>query len=217
MPESRFPNPRVTTEEGIVTLGGNLDAETLRAAYRQGIFPWPIEGLPLPWFCPPERGILEFDHLHVPRSLGRMTRRAPFRLSIDENFRAVIRGCASAHVPTWITPAMTRAYESLHLSGDAHSVEAWEGEALVGGVYGVDCGGAFACESMFYLKPYASKLALLHLVEHLRGRGLDWIDIQMVTPHMLTLGARVLPRDAFLDRLKQTQDQNLVLFDRRQT
>jgi leucyl/phenylalanyl-tRNA---protein transferase len=113
---------------------------------------------------------------------------------------------------TWITGEMIAAYCDLHREGWAHSVEAWEGDELVGGIYGVDAGGAFAGESMFYTRPDASKLALLHLVEHLASRGLDWLDIQTMTPHMRALGARLVSRGEFLNRLKATQEQGLVLF-----
>ena len=213
MPQRRFPDPLYATPDGIVALGERLDPDTLREAYRRGIFPWPMAGLPLPWFCPPERGVLEFGELHVPRRLQRIRQQAPFRLTLDQAFDAVIEQCAARHQPTWITPSMLRAYKTLHRVGDAHSAEAWEGDQLVGGIYGVDAGGAFSCESMFYLRPNASKLALLHLIDHLRSRGLDWIDIQMVTPHMEILGAREIRREIFLERLARTQARGARLFD----
>ncbi|MGZ3689329.1 MAG: leucyl/phenylalanyl-tRNA--protein transferase [Bdellovibrionota bacterium] len=211
-----FPDPRQTTEEGILALGGDLEPETLLLAYRQGIFPWPIEGYPLAWFCPPKRAVLELERLHIPRSLAKVAKKTPFRFTIDQAFDEVIAACAEASRPgqpgTWITPEMLDAYRVLHRLGRAHSVEAWEDQELVGGIYGVDAGGAFAGESMFFRKPYASKLALLHLLEHLRARGLEWIDIQMLTPHMEALGAREISRDAFLRKLSQTQARGLTLF-----
>src|ERR671939_2220897 len=111
-----------------------------------------------------------------------------------------------------MTLEMIRGYCEFHRRGGAHSVEAWEGEELVGGVYGVDAGGAFAGESMFHLRPNASKLALLHLIEHLRARGLDWLDIQVMTPHMERLGAKLVSRDEFLERLERTRRRGLKLF-----
>jgi len=217
MPLLRFPDPRDTTPEGIVAVGGNLEPQNLLQAYRAGIFPWPMEGWPLAWFCPPERAVLDFAHLHIPRRLARESRRAPFSFSIDGNFRGVIEACAgvtrAGEAGTWITPQVVRAYTELHRLGHAHSVEACEGGRLVGGLYGVDADGAFAGESMFYLRPNASKLALLHLVEHLRRRGLDWIDIQVMTPHMDALGARLISRDEFLARLAATRARGLRLFD----
>ena len=179
--------PRHAAYGDIVVIGGSLNAVNLLSAYRQGIFPWPIEGLPLTWFCPRERGVIEFKDLHVPRSLARIKRRAPFRFTIDQDFGAVIRACAKAkragEEGTWITPEMIRAYCDLHERGHAHSVEAWEGDRLVGGVYGVDAGGAFSGESMFFLRPNASKLALLYLIEHLAARGLQWMDIHDDAAH----------------------------------
>jgi leucyl/phenylalanyl-tRNA--protein transferase len=212
----RFPDPREATPEGIVAVGGRPDPEFLIEAYANGIFPWPVEGYPLLWFSPPERAILVFDELHVARSLARERRRTPLRFTFDRAFERVIRACANverAHEDgTWITPALVSGYTELHRQGHAHSVEAWEDEELVGGVYGVDACGAFAGESMFYLRPNASKLALLHLIEHLRARGLDWLDIQVLTPHMSALGARTVSRDEFLERLARTQRRNLKLF-----
>lgn len=217
MPLISFPDPEQAAVEGIVVIGGELNAANLLQAYRSGIFPWPIDGWPLPWFCPEERAIVWFKDLHVSRSLLRAKTRAPFRLTIDKDFSAVIRACASAErkdeVGTWITPEMIRAYCELHDEGHAHSVEAWEGDNLVGGIYGVDAGGAFAGESMFYARPNASKLALLHLIEHLNGRGLDWLDIQVMTPHMRVFGARNIIRREFLQKLKTALERGLNLFD----
>ncbi|HEY0545438.1 MAG TPA: leucyl/phenylalanyl-tRNA--protein transferase [Pyrinomonadaceae bacterium] len=212
-----FPNPEHAAVEGIVVIGGELSAANLLRAYRRGIFPWPIEGWPLPWFCPEERAILEFKDLHVARSLRSLRNRAPYQLTIDKDFGAVIRACAGVvrthEVGTWITPQMIRAYTELHRAGHAHSVEAWEDERLVGGIYGVDAGGAFAGESMFFLKPNASKLALLFLLEHLQTRGLDWLDIQVMTPHMRAFGAKEISRREFLERLDASLSRALKLFD----
>lgn len=216
MPVRRFPDPRSANPDGIVAVGGDLHPETLKLAYRQGIFPWPVEGLPLLWFSPPERGVLDFVDLHLPRSLQRARRRCGYRLTIDAAFPAVIRACAGTPRPgqagTWITPSIIAAYEGLHRLGIAHSAEAWAGDRLVGGIYGVDAGGAFAGESMFHRVPDASKLALVHLVEHLAARGLDWLDIQVLTPHMARLGARAVPRKEFLARLAETRARSLRLF-----
>lgn len=217
MPRVRFPDPRSASPEGIVAIGGNLEPETLLAAYRQGIFPWPVEGLPLLWFCPPQRGVLDFADRHVPRSLLRARRRAGLRFTYDEAFPAVIRACAEKPRPgqpgTWITSEIASAYTRLHRLGVAHSVEAWRDGCLVGGLYGVDVDGAFAAESMFYHEANASKLALLELVEHLEAAGLDWIDIQVLTPHMARLGAKAIEREAFLDRLQRTRARGLRLFE----
>jgi leucyl/phenylalanyl-tRNA--protein transferase len=211
MPVARFPDPRKTGPEGLLALGGDLSPETLLVAYRQGIFPWPIEGAPaLTWFSPPERGILDFSDLHLPRSLKLFAKKNPYVFSFDREFERVIDACQLAYRPdqpgTWITPEMREAYVEFHSEGYAHSVEAWDpasGE-LVGGLYGVYIDGAFAGESMFHHKPNASKLALLHLVQKLQAHGIDWMDIQVQTPHMERLGAKLIPRDDFLGRLSRT-------------
>jgi leucyl/phenylalanyl-tRNA--protein transferase len=204
--------------DGLVAVGGRLTPRTVLRAYQQGVFPWPVPGLPMLWFSPRERAILEFERLHVPRSLRRARRQTTLRFTIDRAFPAVIEGCAKAVRPgqdgTWITPEVIVTYTQLHRLGVAHSVEAWRGNELVGGVYGVDIDGAFAAESMFYREPNASKLALLFLVDHLRSRGLDWVDIQTMTPHMARLGARVISREEFLAKLEATRRRGLRLFDR---
>lgn len=209
-----------TTSDDIVALGGNLEPETLMQAYRSGVFPWPADDLPLLWFCPRERAILEFDALHLGASLARARRRTELRFTIDTAFHEVIRRCASEPRPgqdgTWITDDMIEAYGRLHDLDIAHSVEAWRGEHLVGGVYGVDADGSFSAESMFYHEPYASRLALLHLIDHLRSGGATWIDIQVMTPHMERLGARNVPRREFLERLRRTRARRLTLFQPRQ-
>lgn len=210
-----FPDPRRATFDGIVAVGGKLTTENLLRAYQAGIFPWPIDRW-LPWFCPDERAILEFKDLHVSRSLRKAQRTSGFRFTIDADFPQVIHNCATVarvHEPgTWIDREIIRAYTELHVIGRAHSVETWHGDQLVGGLYGVDAGGAFAGESMFYLEPNASKLALLHLIEHVAARGAEWIDAQVMTPHMQALGAREVPRDEFLDKLAQAQGRGLKLF-----
>ena len=202
--------------DGIVALGGSLSTTNLLRAYRRGIFPWPINEQLVPWFCPETRAILEFSELHIPRRLQRLQRQEPFHFTIDRAFEKVINACASVarkeQDGTWITSRMITAYCDLHREGHAHSVEAWEGDELVGGVYGVDAGGAFSGESMFSRRSNASKLALLHLIEHLRARQLDWIDIQTMTPHMKALGAKEIERNHFLLKLQTELRRNLILF-----
>lgn len=208
MPAERFPDPALARGD-IVAVGDDLDIDTLIEAYGKGIFPWPMEELQLPWFSPRRRAILHFDEIHLSRSLQRAVRQNTFLFSIDRAFREVMKGCAETPRPgqdgTWIMPEILEVYGLLHDRGVAHSVEVWEREALVGGIYGVDCGGAFTGESMFYRRPNASKLALLHLVDHLRSQGLDWLDIQVMTPHMSALGAREIARREFLGKLRAAQ------------
>lgn len=201
----------------IVGFGGELSIENLRNAYRQGIFPWHIEGLPLPWFCPEHRAVLEFAELHVPRTLRKEWQKANFTFTIDKSFRQVIENCAktarSGEIGTWITADFISSYCKFHEAGDAHSVEVWDSSGnLVGGLYGVDAGGVFCGESMFFLRPNASKLALLFLIEHLKISGATWLDTQVMTPHFKIFGAKEITRAEFLNKLKETQKQNLKLF-----
>ncbi len=201
----------------IIGFGGELSVENLRNAYRKGIFPWHIDGMPLPWFCPEKRAILDFAEIHIPGSLSRAQRRKNFAFTIDQAFRQVIVNCSKMKRPgqsgTWITPDFIRAYGKLHDAGMAHSVEAWDADGeLAGGVYGVDAGGVFCGESMFYTKPNASKLALLFLIDHLRARGSTWLDVQVMTPHMRALGAKEISRREFLAKLKENQELGLHLF-----
>lgn len=212
---SCFPDPR-SVRGDIIALGADPSVDTLRDAYRHGIFPWPHEGLPLPWFSPRRRAVVFFDEVHVGRSLRKAQRRAPFTFTIDRDFAAVIRACAAAERPdqdgTWIGADFIAAYSRLHESGDAHSVEVWNDGELVGGVYGVDSGGIFTGESMFHRAPDASKLALLFLIEHLQSRGAALFDCQVMTPHMAALGAREIPRSRFLDLLSDAQRSGIRLF-----
>ena len=206
VPEWSSPDP--TDELGLVALDYNLTPERIISAYRHGIFPWPDSNpfSPIPWVCPPRRAILEFAALHVPRNLRKSQRaQAHLRFTIDHAFETVIAACAAAARPgqrgTWITPAMSSAYVEVHRRGYAHSVEVWDGETLVGGLYGVTAAGVFTGESMFHRIDDASKLCVLFLVEHLRARGATWLDIQQLTPHFALLGAREINRDEFLRRL----------------
>ena len=201
----------------IVSFGDELTVDNLRNAYRLGIFPWHVDGIPLPWYCPEKRAILDFSDLHIPRSLERARRKNNFTFTIDKAFGEVILNCAQAsrkgEAGTWITDGFIRAYTELHLDGMAHSVEAWDaGGNLVGGVYGVDAGGVFCGESMFHTATNASKLALLFAIDHLRSRGGTWLDVQVMTPHIRALGAREIPRERFLEKLRDTQSLELSLF-----
>jgi leucyl/phenylalanyl-tRNA--protein transferase len=213
--KSRFPDPRYARGD-VVALGDDLRVETLRDAYRHGIFPWPHEELTFPWFSPRRRTVIFFDELHVGRSLRKSERRGGFTYSIDRAFERVIASCADSprgdDAGTWIGPEIVAAYTKLHRAGDAHSVEVWSDADLVGGLYGVDSGGVFTGESMFHRAPDASKLALLFLIEHLRQRGATWIDCQVTTPHMSALGAREISRNRFLDMLAAEQSMGRTLF-----
>jgi leucyl/phenylalanyl-tRNA---protein transferase len=215
-----FPNPRFCfNTDGVVCVSETdfLNPDNLLHAYRQGIFPWMIDGYELvPWFCPPERAIMEFNELHLPRSLRKTQKRSAFTFTIDKAFREVVYACArierNGQRGTWITQDIYDSYYELYRLGYAHSIEVWEEDELVGGLYGVDAGGIFCGESMFHLRPDASKLAFLYLVEHLKARGATWLDIQVMTPHCQILGAKEISRSHFLSKLERTLAQNLKLF-----
>jgi leucyl/phenylalanyl-tRNA---protein transferase len=215
-----FPNPRFCRNaDGVVCVSETdfLNPKNLLHAYKRGIFPWMIDGYEMvPWFCPPERAIIEFAELHVPKSLRKAQRRSNFTFTIDKAFNNVVYACAkikrSKQKGTWITQDIYDSYNELFLLGVAHSVEVWEGSELVGGLYGVDAGGVFCGESMFHTRTNTSKLAFLHLAEHLKTRNSTWLDIQVMTPHFEILGAKEIPRNDFLAKLEHTLAQNLKLF-----
>lgn len=205
-PSKFFPPAALAGADGLVFFGGRLTPDWLVDAYSQGIFPWPFspDDTILAWWSPDPRAIIEFDALHVPRRLLRSIRSERFTVTCDRDFSGVIQGCATAqHRPgnTWLGPAMIRAYERMFELGIAHSVEAWHEGRLVGGTYGLSIGGLFSAESMFYAISDASKIALVHLITHLKARGYVLLDIQQLTPHTARFGARTIPRDEYLARL----------------
>jgi leucyl/phenylalanyl-tRNA--protein transferase len=223
----------------LLCIGGRLAPEWLLDAYRHGIFPWPMwEDDPIAWWSPDPRAIIELDGLKVSRRLQRTVRSGKFRVTCDQDFVGVIRGCATAGDRTgntWLTPAMIAAYCRMHALGHAHSVEVWsslpllpsslplppgevrgEGDLktpftalphanqnmrLVGGTYGIAIGGLFAAESMFHFERDASKVALVHLVSHLRACGFQLLDVQQWTEHTGSMGATEISRDDYLRRL----------------
>ncbi len=201
----------------VISFGTPLTVDTVREAYLKGIFPWFTEGIPLPWHCPEERAILDFADLRIPRSLEKERRKGDLTFTIDKEFSAVMHECSLAYRPgqrgTWITTEFEQVFTQLHKDGMAHSIEAWDaGGELVGGLYGIDAGGVFCGESMFYKAPNASKLALLFLIDHLKSQGSTWLDTQVMTPHLMALGAKEIDRGEFLDKLKETQSLGLELF-----
>jgi leucyl/phenylalanyl-tRNA--protein transferase len=217
-PEWREIGDYLIRSKDIVAFGTPLTVGNVREAYLKGIFPWYTVGLPLPWHCPESRAVLYFDELRVPRSLDKLWRKGNFRFSINRDFAGVMRGCADAYRPgqggTWITPDFERVYTELHREGMAHSVEVWNREdKLVGGLYGIDAAGLFCGESMFFVEPNASKLAFLHLVEHLSSRGATWLDCQVMTNHLASFGAREITREEFLEELHAMQELELKLFE----
>ena len=204
-----FPDPRQALSGGIVDVSDNVSNERLLEAYSYGIFPWPQEGMPVLWFSPEPRGVLDFEDFHVSRSLQKFCRKTDFTVTFNHSFERVIEACAKSPRPlqegTWITPKLLSAYVEFHRAGYVHSLEVWSGAELVGGLYGVYVGGVFCGESMFFLQPNASKFAFVKLVEFLRGQGLGWMDIQMVTPVLEAFGGKYIARADFLKRLEQAK------------
>lgn len=200
-----FPDPSLAEEDGILAVGGDLSPERILQAYAEGIFPWFNEGSPILWWSPDPRLVLYPAELHVSASLARTLRRGRYRVTADMAFGRVIRGCSRSDRPgqdgTWITGEMIEAYEELHRRGYAHSFEAWSGDQLAGGLYGVSLGGAFFGESMYADRPDASKVAFVRAVEFLARSGIELVDCQVRTDHLVRLGAREIPRTRFLEQL----------------
>jgi leucyl/phenylalanyl-tRNA---protein transferase len=194
--------PERADETGLVAVGGDLEPATLVHAYRSGVFPWFGEGDPILWWSPDPRAVFEIDGFHVSRRLARTIRSGKFRVTIDRSFAKVIRACADREGGTWITHAMIVAYERLHRLGVAHSVEAWQGEQLAGGIYGVALGGFFSGESMFARATDASKVALAFLMDRLRERRFRLFDTQVLTAHTARMGAVEIQRPDYLRRLR---------------
>lgn len=191
-------------EQGLVAVGGDLEPDRLLAAYRQGLFPWYNDGMPICWWSPEPRAVIDLEGLRVSRRLARTCRSGRFRFTFDRAFGAVMAACGEDRDDgTWITRDMHEAYCRLHRLGHAHSIEVWQDEQLVGGLYGVALGGLFAGESMFHRVRDASKAAMVRLFEHLRRRGYVLFDTQFVTDHTGRMGAYHIPRAEYLRRLKQ--------------
>ena len=207
-----FPPTEKADEYGMVAEGGVLSTECLLDAYRHGIFPWPASERQLTWWSPDPRAIIELDGMHVSRRLARTCRSGRFEVTGDRDFAGVVQGCATSghrRRNTWITPGIRTSYQELCRLGHAHSIEAWRDGKLAGGLYGVSIGGAFSAESMFYNVSDASKVALVFLVEHLKSRGYALLDIQQLTPHARSLGAKPIPRREFLRRLDEALRLNV--------
>jgi leucyl/phenylalanyl-tRNA---protein transferase len=184
-----------------------IPSELLVSAYSSGWFPMAVDEGEIRWYSPDPRGIIPLDAFHTPSRLGRVIRSGRFRIEVDRDFPAVIRACAHADRKdedpgTWIDSEILASYIALHRLGLAHSVEAWDGQRLAGGLYGVALGGAFFGESMFHRVTDASKVSLAALVERLRARGFTLLDIQWVTPHLEQFGAIEIPRGEYLERLQ---------------
>jgi len=205
----QFP-PVHLAEDGLLALGGDLRPERLLLGYAQGIFPWYAENLPILWHSPDPRMVMTTPELVVQRSLRKAIRKRPYELRMDTAFVRVLEGCASVPRPgqtgTWLIPEMVDAYTRLHELGFAHSVEAWDGGELAGGLYGVSLGAAFFGESMFARAPDASKIAFVAAARQLDAWGITLIDCQVHTDHLERFGAYEVPRLAYLEMLRAALD-----------
>ena len=213
-----FPPVSEADENGLLAIGGDLEVDSLLLAYRQGIFPWPVSEQYLTWFAPPKRAVLEFSDFHIPKSLLKEKRKNWAKFAFNLNFENVIAACQELtnrkdQSGTWITPAIRSAYINLHQAGHAHSVECYLNKKLVGGLYGVAIGQMFAAESMFYRHPGASKLCLWFLIDYLSSKGLNWIDIQVMTPLLAKFGAKEIDRERFSNLLAASINQPIIQFE----
>ncbi|WDN89077.1 leucyl/phenylalanyl-tRNA---protein transferase [Desulfosarcina sp. BuS5] len=203
-----FPTPHLATPEGLLAVGGDLSPERLLLAYRQGIFPWFSDEEPLLWWSPDPRLVLYPEELKVSKSLKKTIKHGRFHITADTSFDRVIKACAlvkrNNNEGTWIVDEMIKAYSLLHEAGFAHSIEAWYQGELAGGLYGVSLGRCFFGESMFTHVSNASKAAFVRLVEYLKRFSFDFIDCQVTTKHLVSLGAREIPRSRFLGQLKES-------------
>ena len=206
-----FPHPSSATKEGLVAWGGDLSPSRVYRAYQEGIFPWYSKNDPILWWSPNPRFVLELDEFKLSKSLKKSLKK--FTFSFDEHFSEVIHSCASVvrknQESTWIVPEMIEAYQTLFAMGTAHSIECFFENKLVGGLYGVVVGGVFCGESMFSTKSDASKASLYVLVQHLQYWGYDFIDAQVYTPHLASLGAKEIPQEEFLKRLYASRFRNI--------
>ena len=210
-----FPNPKYGEPDGLFAVGGDLSVNRLLLAYSHGIFPWYAYQLydEPHWYCPMERFVIFPKEIHISHSMKQLMRQGKYHITIDQDFKGVINACSKADsrntdMGAWLGPQMINAYTQLHKMGIAHSIEVWEAKEtgndtsiplrLVGGLYGIDLNGAFFGESMFSLVPSASKLALIHLAQHLEKKGYSFIDCQFETPHLLSMGGRHIPYEEYM-------------------
>lgn len=202
-----FSQPRSETLEGVIAAGGHMTPELLIHAYNHGVFPWPHEGYPLLWFCPDERGIIDFSELHLQKSFQKWLRkhRSEFTITMNKNFLAVLQQCRAVprrgQAGSWINDEIEKNYLLLHQAGHAYSLEVWREDQLVGGIYGVQSEKYYSCESMFHRETNTSKLALFELIKHLQQSGQTWIDVQMVTEVCERFGGSYIPKNEFLKRI----------------
>jgi len=198
-----FPPVHEADENGLLAIGGDLEVDTLLTAYKQSIFPWPLsKEYPLTWFSPDPRGVILFSDLHIPKSLKKFLKKKIYNVTFNQHFEKIIKRCCNikrkGETETWITHEMIQSYINLFHKGHAFSVEVWEKNQIVGGMYGVCIGNFFAGESMFHEKTNASKVAIISLIEHLKSHQVTFLDTQMTTPVTEMLGASEISREKYL-------------------
>ncbi len=216
-----FPPLESASPEGLLAIGGNLDEQTLLTAYKQGIFPWPIsEDSPLTWFSPNPRGLLQIKNLHLSKSFEKFLKKTDFKIKFNSQPEKVIRYCAEVtrkhEEGTWITDEIINAYLNFFQAGHVYTVEVFEGNTLIGGLYGVTINNYLSGESMFHLKPNASKMALYYLLLIAKINKIPWVDTQMVTPIIESFGGQHLPRKDFINLLNQqlsTKNERKQIFN----
>ena len=204
-----FPDPHLGEEDGLVAVGGDLSIDRLLLAYSNGFFPWfsfQHQKEPL-WYCPLQRFVIFPNEIHISHSMKQLIKKHQYEITINMDFEGVIHGCATAQnrheeEGAWLGPDIIKAYTELHRQNLAFSVEVWDGEHLVGGLYGVNIGASCFGESMFSLVPNASKLALIHLARTLNNLGGQLIDCQFETPHLLTMGGRFIPYEEYISIIR---------------
>ena len=213
-----FPNPlsAMSEPDGLLAVGGNLEVATLLMAYRNGIFPWYQDTDPILWWCPSERCVIRPENFHISKSLRRTLRQERYKVTLNTSFTDVIRACAERRGDggTWITEEMIRAYERLFEQSQAHSVEVWDDNKLVGGIYGVSVGKVFCGESMFSRISNGSKIAIAHLIRLMQVKGMRILDCQLSNSHLFSLGAELISRQQFISELNQLKMGEIALPNR---
>ena len=207
-----FPPVYLSRYDGLLAIGGDLSDKRILSAYRRGIFPWYGQDDPLMWWSPDPRLVLFPSEIIISKSLKKIIRKGIFRITVDRAFERVIRACAEVRLingeETWLGDEMIRAYTRLHRAGYAHSVEAWNGDRLAGGLYGLSMGRSFFGESMFSVESNASKVAFAALARFMERLSFDMIDCQVSSPHLISLGAREIPRKEFITILQGSQENS---------
>lgn len=203
----RFPPVSRADPNGLLAVGGELSPEQVFAAHSQGIFPWFEDDRMILWWAPDPRAVLPTDQVHLSRSLKKQIRQSYYTITLDQNFAGVIENCARLRKESWITPAINRVYCELHQQQRAHSCELWDGDILIGGLYGVCLNRVFCGESMFSCAPSASKIVLWWLCQYLYNQGVTHLDTQFLTPHLQTMGAITLPRVHYMQLLDGNPDR----------